>query len=144
MSLTPRLPRVWDFGSNMNDVFDNFIRDLDVARSGSSRLGRVPALDVHETENDFIVNAELPGLKKDEINIDIHDNVLNISGETKKDERYQEGNTLVQERRYGSFSRSIALPPNVKGDDVTAKFDNGLLELKLPKSEPTGKKIKIQ
>ena len=86
----------------------------------------------------------IQGLKKDEINVNIHDNTLIISGETKKDQKYREGNTRIQERRYGSFSRGISLPANVKADDVTAKYEDGLLELKLPKSEPFGKKIKIQ
>jgi HSP20 family protein len=83
-------------------------------------------------------------LSKDQINVDVRDNRLIISGETKKDEQFKEGNTHIQERRYGSFSRSIALPPNVKADDVTAKFENGLLELRLPKTAQTGKKITIQ
>ncbi|RIA80517.1 HSP20-like chaperone [Glomus cerebriforme] len=135
----------WDsFDTTVNSLFDNFIKDLNVARGSNVRRGRVPALDVHETEKEFIVNAELPGLNKDEINVDIRDNTLIISGETKKDEKFKEGNTLVQERRYGSFTRGISLPPNVKGDDVIAKFENGVLEMKLPKSEPSGKKIKIQ
>ena len=76
--------------------------------------------------------------------LNVHDNRLVISGETKKDEKYEEGNTHIQERRYGSFTRSISLPPNVKADDITAKFENGLLELKLPKSAHSGKKITIQ
>ncbi len=83
-------------------------------------------------------------MTKDQINVDVHDNALTISGETKQDEKRTEGNVHIQERRYGSFTRSISLPPNVKPDDIVAKFENGLLELKLPKSAPTGKKITIQ
>lgn len=83
-------------------------------------------------------------MKKDQINVDIRDNALVISGELKQDEKHKEGNTHIRERRYGSFTRGISLPPNVKGDDISAKFENGLLELKLPKSAPTGKKITVQ
>ncbi len=83
-------------------------------------------------------------MNKDQINVDVHDNRLVISGETKKSEQYKEGNTHIQERRYGSFSRSISLPPNVKADDITGKFENGLLKLKLPKSALIGKKIDIR
>ena len=83
-------------------------------------------------------------MNKDQVNVDVRDNRLLISGETKKNEQYKEGNIHIQERRYGSFSRSIALPPNVKPDDITAKFENGLLELKLPKSSQTGKRITIR
>ena len=83
-------------------------------------------------------------MTKGQVNIDVRDNVLTISGETKQEEKRKEGNTHIQERRYGSFSRSVSLPPNVKVDDITAKFENGLLELNLPKSAPTGRKINIQ
>jgi HSP20 family protein len=83
-------------------------------------------------------------LSKDQINADVRDNVLVISGEVKKDEKCQEGKTLIQERCYGSFSRSISLPPNIKTEEVTAKFENGVLEMKLPKSSPSGKKIDIK
>jgi HSP20 family protein len=83
-------------------------------------------------------------LNKDKINVDIRDNDLIISGETKKSEDHQQGNTHIQERRYGSFTRSISLPPNVKAEDITAKCENGLLELKLPKSPSSSKKIEIK
>ena len=83
-------------------------------------------------------------MKKDQINVDIRDNDLIISGESKKEEKYQSGSTHVQERRYGSFTRSISLPPNVKADDVSAKFENGILELTLLKSSSSSKKIDIQ
>ena len=83
-------------------------------------------------------------MTKDQINVDVRNNRLVISGETKKDEQYKEGDTHIQERRYGSFSRSITLPANVKADDITAKFENGLLELKLPKTAESDKKITIQ
>ena len=83
-------------------------------------------------------------MTKDQINVDVRNNRLVISGETKKNEQYKEGDTHIQERRYGSFSRSITLPANVKADDITAKFENGLLELKLPKTAESDKKITIQ
>ncbi|RIA82867.1 HSP20-like chaperone, partial [Glomus cerebriforme] len=111
---------------NINNFFENFIRNDNICPN------LVP-LDVHETDKELIVNAELPGLNKDQINVDIRDNTLIISGETKKDEKFKEGNALVQERCYGSFTRGILLPSNVKGDNITAKFENGLLKLKLPK-----------
>ncbi|GBB87144.1 hypothetical protein RclHR1_01360015 [Rhizophagus clarus] len=134
-----------DWENNVTRMFDDFTKDL---RRSNTRSGRVntfaPLMDIHENDNEFFVSTELPGLSKDQINIDIHDNNLVISGETKKDKKYEEGNTHIQERRYGSFTRSILLPPNVKADDVTAKFENGLLELTLPKSAPTGKKITIE
>ncbi|CAG8771200.1 1513_t:CDS:2, partial [Racocetra fulgida] len=89
-----------------------------------NNFNRIPPLDVHETDKYFVVNAELPGVTKEQVNVNIHDDTLVISGENKKDEKYDEGNTHIQERRYGSFTRSISLPRNVKPNDITAKFEN--------------------
>ncbi|GBB84531.1 hypothetical protein RclHR1_01110016 [Rhizophagus clarus] len=133
-----------DLGCSVSNIFDDFIKDLNVAKRGNVRSRQFPALEIHETEKEYIVNAELPGLTKDQISVDVHDNILAISGEIKKDEKFQEGKTIIQERRYGSFSRSISLPPDVKTEEVTAKFENGVLEMKLPKSSPAGKKINIK
>ena len=88
-------------------------------------------------------NFLLQGIPKEQINVDIHDNTLVISGENKQEEKYKEGNAHIQERRYGSFTRSISLPRNVKVDEISAKFNQGVLEVSLPKSESTGKKITI-
>ncbi|CAB4430112.1 unnamed protein product [Rhizophagus irregularis] len=89
---------------SVNNSFDDFIKDLNVVKRGNTRSRRFPALEVHETEKKYIVYAELPN-----------------------DQKFQEGNTLVQERRYDNFSRSISLPPNIKTEEVTAKFENGVL-----------------
>ncbi|CAG8548960.1 17191_t:CDS:2 [Dentiscutata heterogama] len=111
------------------------------------RTNRFPPLDFHESEKEYIVNAELPGITKEQVNVDVREDTLVISGETKKDEKYEKGNTHIQERRYGSFTRAITLPCNVKVTDISAKFENGILEVKLPKDEsekPSGRKIEIQ
>ncbi|GBB84541.1 hypothetical protein RclHR1_01110026 [Rhizophagus clarus] len=134
----------YDLETSVNSIFDDLIKDLNVTRRGNVRARRFPALEVHETEKEYSVKAELPGMTKDQITADVRDNVLIISGEVKKDEKIKEGKTLVQERRYGHFSRSISLPPNIKTEDVTAKFENGILEMNLPKSSPSGKKIDIK
>ncbi|KAF0536077.1 HSP20-like chaperone [Gigaspora margarita] len=114
----------------------------------TNRNSWFPPLDFHEEEKEYIVNAELPGATKEQVNIDVReDDTLVISGETKKDEKYNEGNTHIQERRYGSFTRAISLPRNVKTNDITAKFQNGILEVKLPKDEnktSSGRKIEIK
>ncbi|CAG8617845.1 5242_t:CDS:2 [Acaulospora colombiana] len=136
----------WDnefgrFENSVTNLFDDFFKDLNVARRSGPRGTRpyrgawVPALDVHETEKEYVVNAELPGISKDQISLDVRDSALVISGENKQDQRYKEGNTHIQERRYGSFSRTISLPPNAKSDDITAKFEQGILEVKIPKGE---------
>ncbi|CAG8500741.1 13239_t:CDS:2, partial [Racocetra fulgida] len=130
-----------NFENSVSRLFDDFFKDLNVERQSkgtTTRNGRTswaPPLDVHENEKEFVVNAELPGITKEQINLDVRENSLVISGETKKDEKYNEGNTYIQERRYGSFNRSITLPRNVKTSDITAKFEHGILEIKLPKDE---------
>jgi len=87
---------------------------------------------------------QIQGLKKEEINLDLRDHALVISGETKKDNKFKEGNTYVQERRYGSFSRTIGLPRNIKADAVSAKFNDGVLEVTIPKAEDAQpKKVQI-
>ena len=95
--------------------------------------------------NDFILkkNFLLQGISKEQVNVDVHDNTLVISGENKQEQKYQEGNTHIQERRFGSFTRSIPLPRNVKVDEISAKFNQGVLEVSLPKGEQTGKKVII-
>ncbi|CAG8438707.1 1035_t:CDS:2 [Acaulospora colombiana] len=141
------------FESSISNMFDDFFRDLNtVRRTGGlttrgNRLSKpwVPPLDVHETDSEYIVNAELPGVNKEQINVDVRENALVISGETKQDQKYKEGNTHIQERRYGSFSRAISLPQNAKSDEITAKFEQGVLEVKIPKGEaPGSKKINVQ
>ncbi|KAF0470039.1 HSP20-like chaperone [Gigaspora margarita] len=117
----------------------------DSSLSRSNRNNWFPPLDLHESEKEFVVNAELPGVTKKQVNVDVREDTLVISGETKRDEKYKEGNTHIQERRYGSFTRAISLPRNVKVNDITAKFENGILEVKLPKAEKSaGRKITIQ
>ncbi|CAG8632584.1 7974_t:CDS:2 [Cetraspora pellucida] len=141
-----------NFENSVSRLFDDFFKDLNVERQSrgttkrNDRTSWVPPLDVHENEKEFVVNAELPGVTKEQINLDVRENALVISGETKKDEKYKEGNTHIQERRYGSFTRSITLPRNIKTSDITAKFEHGILEINLPKDESktSGRKIDIQ
>ncbi|CAG8730359.1 11979_t:CDS:2, partial [Gigaspora margarita] len=144
------LPELGRFENSVSRLFDDFFRDFtDVKRSGNvqrnNRGLRIPPLDVHEGDKEFVVNAELPGVTKEQINLDVRDGALYISGETKQDEKYKEGNTHIQERRYGAFSRTISLPRNVKTEGICAKFENGILEVKIPKDDkPSGMKIDIK
>ncbi|RGB36531.1 HSP20-like chaperone [Rhizophagus diaphanus] len=134
---------------SVNRLFDNFMNDLSSARRSERNQNEVarrywsPLIDVHESEKEFVVNADLPGIPKEQINVDVHDNTLVISGENKQEQKYKEGNTHIQERRFGSFTRSVPLPRNVKVDEISAKFNQGVLEVSLPKSEPTGRKVTI-
>ncbi|CAG8571398.1 7901_t:CDS:2 [Paraglomus occultum] len=135
ISFTPELGR----------LFNDYFGDFHVAPRGQGGASRWrPSIDVHETDKEYIVNAELPGVKKEEINLDLRDHALVISGETKQDNKFKEGNVYVQERRYGSYSRTIGLPNNIKADAVSAKFNDGVLEVTIPKAEDAQpKKVQI-
>ncbi|CAM0140059.1 hypothetical protein VKS41_005779 [Umbelopsis sp. WA50703] len=130
----------------LNQVFDHFFTDLGWTRNpnhdGSS--GLTPAIDISETDKNWVVHAELPGVKKDEIKLEYHGNAMVISGESRRSENYEKENVRYQERRYGSFSRSVPLPENIDKSKINAKFENGVLEVLMPKSEEsTPRKIEI-
>jgi HSP20 family protein len=105
-----------------------------------------PAVSVSETADALVITAELPGLTEKDVTIEIENDVLSISGE-KTEERTEgdeERSYHVWERSYGSFRRSFALPRTVAGGEATARFDNGVLEVRLPKKpEAKGRKIEI-
>ena len=103
------------------------------------------AIDVYETKDDVVVKAALPGIKPEELDVTITGNTLSISGESKEENEVKDKNYIRQERRYGSFSRTVTLPNGLKGDKVDATFENGMLTLKIPKAEEIKpKSIKIQ
>lgn len=93
------------------------------------------ALDVAEDDSDYIVKASMPGVDPDQVEITLTDNVLTIKGETKSEQDTEEKNYHVRERRFGSFMRSVTLPMPVDADKVEASHENGVLTLRLPKTE---------
>jgi len=107
---------------------------------GESLNLRVPAVDLYEGKEEVVLKAEVPGLSKEDIKIDLTDSMVTISGEKKKEEEVKEEAYTYSERSYGSFSRSLQLPCAVKADKVKATFKNGILEVKLPKTEDAKKR----
>ena len=106
---------------------------------------RAPALDVFEDKDDVVVKAELPGIDKENIEVNLTDNRLTIKGEKKKEEEIKEENYYRSERSYGSFVRSVELPKAVLADKVKASFKNGILEVRVPKTEEAkAKEIKVK
>jgi HSP20 family protein len=104
-----------------------------------------PTVDVYEEKDDVVVKAELPGLEKDEIEVNISDSHLTLKGEKKKEEKIEQKDYYRCERSYGAFLRSVELPHEVKADKVKASFKNGILEVRLPKTEEAkAKEIKIK
>ena len=104
------------------------------------------AVDVNETEKEFFLSADMPGLDKNDVSVDIHDGVITIKGERAIDNEKSTDGYRIRERQLGSFNRSFRLPDNVNEDKVAAKFKNGVLTVTLPKTKeilPEGRQIKI-
>lgn len=92
-------------------------------------------MDMTETDNEVILTASLPGIKPEDVDITVTGNTLTIKGEFKAEEETERGNVYFRERRYGAFHRSVMLPTDVNADKAEATFENGVLKLKIPKTE---------
>ena len=115
---------------DMNRLFDRFFEGR--VANGTARRW-IPAMDLVETDDHLVLRGDLPGMSEDDIDIEIKDNVLTVSGERKAEsEEKGEGYHRV-ERAFGSFSRSLTLPHGVDADHVNAEFDKGVLEVTIPK-----------
>jgi HSP20 family protein len=99
-----------------------------------------PVVDLYEEKDDIVVKAELPGMEKDNIEVNLSDNRLTIKGEKKQEEEVKKEGYYRSERSYGSFVRTLELPREVQTDKVKAAFKNGILEIRLPKTEEAKKK----
>lgn len=132
----------------LDRMFDEFFYE---PLPGLSRSGRefplleeaefAPACDVEETDNHFILTVDLPGIKKDDVKIDLRDHHLIVSGERKEEAKGR----LSRERFYGAFSRTFTLPQNVKLDKIEANYENGVLQIAVPKAQVSeGKHIPIK
>jgi HSP20 family protein len=95
----------------------------------------VPAVDMYQTDNEVVVKAVLPGIKGDEVQINVTGEILTIKGETKHEEEKKEKSYHLREHRWGAFERSIALPTEVVADKAKAEFENGVLTVTLPKAD---------
>jgi len=109
--------------------------------------GRDMKVDIHETDTEIVLEAELPGVSKENIEIILDDNYLTLRANQDEEKEVKKENYLRKERRTGSLVRTFLLPAEVKEDEAKAKFENGLLELRLPKKEPaksTKRRINIE
>jgi len=95
----------------------------------------LPAVDIYEEGNSIVLKADLPGLEKEDVDIHIADNILTVSGERKKEEKFEKGDYFRYERTHGSFYRRFELPTGIDVNKVKAHMENGVLELKLPRAE---------
>ena len=129
----------WPFGR----MFDDFLGRGLLTQDGDQLIA--PALDITEDEHAFFVTAELPGLKKEEVQIGLENGVLSISGEKKQETESKDKNWHRMERRFGAFHRAVTLPAGVEADKVEATFENGVLTVRVPKADAVKPKtIKIK
>ena len=116
-------------------MLDNFFRG-GVQDDGSLAVSYwTPAVDIAELDNQFVVKVELPGINKDDVKITLESNILTIRGEKKEETNVKEENYHRVERTYGSFQRSFKLPTTVKGDNIDALYEAGILTITMPKAE---------
>jgi HSP20 family protein len=120
---------------DMNRLFSQFFREGDDEEGTWLTGAWAPPVDIHETDEALILKAELPGFSKDDVHVDLHNNRLTLRGERKHETEVKEEQYHPRERAYGSFQRTFQLPTTIDQDKVKASFQNGILELRLPKSE---------
>ncbi len=125
------LMRPEPFSSDINRLFNTLL-----GGEGNGELQRwSPAMDLVEADDHFVLRADLPGLTEEDVDIEIRDNALRVSGERKSEHEQRERGWYRMERSFGRFSRSLTLPDGVDPDAIAASFDRGVLEVRIPKPE---------
>jgi len=125
----------WDPFREMTNFEDQFNRLWRGVADGKRQESWLPAVDVFDTKEAVVLKAELAGMKPDDIQIEVDDNVLTLKGERTFTETLDEERFYRVERRYGTFQRSLALPQGVKPDEIRATYEDGVLEVTVPKAE---------
>jgi HSP20 family protein len=121
--------------NEMNRLF-NTVFDAPTPGNGGNTLRRwMPAMDLVETEDHFVLRADLPGMKEEDVKIEFEDGTLTVSGERKAEHESKNEGYYRVERAFGSFSRSLTLPQGIDPEAVTANFNSGVLEVRIPKPE---------
>ncbi|HET6870380.1 MAG TPA: Hsp20/alpha crystallin family protein [Solirubrobacteraceae bacterium] len=123
--------------NEMNRLFNTFFDSPAPGNGGGQAVARrwIPAMDVVETDEHFLLRADLPGLSENDVKIEVEDNVLTVSGERKAEHEQRSEGYYRVERSFGSFSRSLTLPEGVDADSIQGSFNNGVLEVRIPKPE---------
>jgi len=143
LSVSPGVGRLSDLRDIMDRLFDAPLAEL--TRASQLLGGWAPALDMHEDKDNILVKVELPGMKKENIDISLHDGSLSIAGERKSEQKAEDAEVCRAERFYGRFQRTVALPAPVAADQVKAHYTDGVLTVMLPKTEESKpKQINVQ
>ena len=124
----------------MDDLFRGFFEDWELPVWSR---GRWPAIDIAEKENEFLVKAEVPGCKAEDIDISVHGNTLTVSGEKKQEQEKKEEGYYHVERSYGGFRRDLQLPAEIEAAKIEAECKDGVLTITLPKAE-AAKPVKVK
>lgn len=142
---TVRNPMTRRFNDDINSLFEGFFRPMRWPDEEVASEGMAPRLDVIERDNEYVVKTDLPGVKKDDIEVSLENGVLTISAETKSETEEKEGERVIrQERRYGKYVRSLRLGTEIDEKKIKAAYKDGVLELTLPKAEEVKpKKISV-
>ncbi|NLJ86553.1 MAG: Hsp20/alpha crystallin family protein [Firmicutes bacterium] len=138
MSLMPWRP-LRELSKDMLELFEhNPLQYLDL---------RPPRVDVYQTEEEVIITAEIPGVDKKDLDVYVDESTVKLAGQFRQSDEFRDEHVYRSERRYGSFSRSIPLPTEVKSDKAKAEYKDGVLSITIPKKEPgrlNGRRIQIQ
>ena len=141
----------WTPKGNMFNIFDEVEQMMHQAfghslENGSSRLSYSPLMNVSETESAYLILMDLPGVKKKDVDVNLSNGIITVLGERKTSKKGDENNHIWHETTYGTFSRSFELTSDIVEEKITAKFNNGVLNITIPKAEeikPAVKKIAV-
>jgi HSP20 family protein len=143
LSVWPGFGRLSTLRDEIDRLFEAPLAEL--ARTSQLLSGWTPALDLHEDKDQFVVKVEVPGMKKEDIQLSLHDGALSISGERKGEDKFENAEVYRAERFFGRFQRTIALPAAVDADKIKAHYQDGVLTVTLPKAEEAKpKQITVQ
>ena len=134
---------------NMENIFEEFFNDFNRLSSPllseTMRASLLPRLNISEADNKYLIEAELPGVKQNDLELKLDNNILIIKGKTEENNENKERNYFMRERYYGSFQRSLTLPNNTNEDDINATFKAGILNIEITKKlENSTKKIEVK
>ena len=133
LSTWPTFGRLTDLRDEIDRLFETPLAEL--TRASQLLSGWTPALDVYEDRDNVYVRAEVPGMKREDIDLSLHNGSLSISGERKSDGKYQDAEVYRSERFFGRFQRTVTLPTAVASEKVKAQYQDGILTVTLPKAE---------
>ena len=133
LSMWPGFGRLTDLRDDLDRLFESPLAEL--AHTSSLLSGWTPALDIYEDKDNLFVKVELPGMKREDIDVSLHEGSLSVSGERKSEQKHEDAEVYRAERFFGRFQRTITLPTPVAAEKVKAQYQDGILTVTLPKTE---------